>query len=127
MKRARFPERGFLCLLVLCFVAATTCADASVWYVAGDALQSGNGSSWAEAFRTIEEGVSASSSSDELWIKTGTYTISKEILNRQGDCCLWGLHGYGSAKVAARAAILSYRFGRRLNESYSLCGSEHEG
>lgn len=79
MKRASFVAAGLLCLFLSCSLTTGASAHASIWYVAGDATQSGDGTSWAEAFQTVEEAVNAASKGDELWIKTGTYLISKEI------------------------------------------------
>ena len=46
-----------------------------------DAAQgiSGNGTSWFEAFKTIQEGVSAAAGSDEVWVKRGVYPLSSTI------------------------------------------------
>jgi len=56
-----------------------------IWYVNGAVPSSGNGTSWAQAKKTIQEAVAASVKGDEIWVKAGTYslpgtiTVSKEI------------------------------------------------
>jgi hypothetical protein len=52
---------------------------AATYYVDGDVANSGNGTSWAKAFKTIQEAVDASARYDEIWVKMGTYTLSAEI------------------------------------------------
>jgi hypothetical protein len=52
---------------------------ASVWYVDGDISNSGDGTSWADAFKTIQEGVYAATDNDEIWLKRGTYYLSSQI------------------------------------------------
>jgi predicted outer membrane repeat protein len=52
---------------------------AATYYVDGDVAKSGNGTSWATAFKTIQEGVDASVMYDSIWVKMGTYNLSAEI------------------------------------------------
>ena len=58
-----------------------SCASASgvVWYVSGDIDISGNGTTWPEAFLTIQEAVNAAGEGDEIWLKKGTYSLSAQI------------------------------------------------
>ena len=58
-----------------------SCASASgvVWYVSGDIDISGNGTTWSEAFLTIQEAVNAAGEGDEIWLKKGTYSLSSQI------------------------------------------------
>jgi predicted outer membrane repeat protein len=52
-----------------------------VWYV--DSGKTGRGTSWKDAFATIEQAVSASTDGQEIWVKEGTYSLSSElIINR---------------------------------------------
>jgi len=52
---------------------------AALWHVDGDVVSSGDGSSWATAFKTIQEAVDASATFDEIWVKQGTYVLSSQI------------------------------------------------
>jgi len=54
-------------------------AIGAVLHVSGDIGTSGNGTTWSEAFLTIQEAVDAASVGDEIWIKKGVYTISAQI------------------------------------------------
>ncbi|MHC5061025.1 MAG: PASTA domain-containing protein [Planctomycetota bacterium] len=61
---------------VLSLLTGPACAD--IWYV--DGTESGDGSSWQQAFETISEAVAeAADSGDEIWVKGGTYAISSQI------------------------------------------------
>jgi hypothetical protein len=50
-----------------------------VWYVDADVTSSGNGTSWATAFNTIQEAIDVSSGGDEVWVKEGTHSLTKPI------------------------------------------------
>ena len=49
---------------------------ATVWYVDKDVSSSGTGTSWGQAFKTIQEAISAASDNDEIWVKQGVYNLS---------------------------------------------------
>lgn len=51
----------------------------AVWYVDADVKSSGNGTSWFNAFKSIQEAVDAAVSDDEIWVKKGQYKLFKEI------------------------------------------------
>ena len=78
-------------LWVLCVTTVlTTGTQAAVWYVDGSHGASGNGTSWHEAFRTIQEGLSSATSWDEVWVKSGTYALSSTITMNNKDTKLYG-------------------------------------
>jgi len=52
---------------------------AATWYVDGSVVASGDGTSWATAFKTVQEGVTASSDDDEIWVTGGIYSLSSTI------------------------------------------------
>jgi len=68
---------ALVCLSAVCVSSASN-VQAAVWHV--DGTSSGNGTSWAQAFATIQEGVNAASGGDEIWVKEGTYLVSSEIV-----------------------------------------------
>jgi hypothetical protein len=66
---------------------------AATYYVDGDVANSGNGTSWAKAFKTIQEAVDASARYDVIWVKMGTYTLSAEITVDKGIYIYGGFDG----------------------------------
>ncbi|MEN8220879.1 MAG: hypothetical protein ABFS56_31895 [Pseudomonadota bacterium] len=52
---------------------------AANWHVDGEVTSSGDGTSWASAFKTIQEAIDASATFDEVWVKQGTYVLSSRI------------------------------------------------
>ena len=50
-----------------------------LWYVDRDIAVSGNGTSWAEAFKTIQEAIDAADDGDTIWVKQGTYFVTSTI------------------------------------------------
>lgn len=61
----------------LSFITAVFCAltmHAQILYVSATGNNS-DGSSWTNAYQTIQAALSAATSGDEIWVKQGTYTI----------------------------------------------------
>jgi len=54
-------------------------ASAANWYVNGDIGTSGNGTTWSEAFLTLQDAIDAASEDDEIWVKKGTNLLSSQI------------------------------------------------
>lgn len=76
--RLRHAGRGFLALgavLALCLAAAAA-ASAATRYVDAAVPSSGNGTSWATAFKTIQAGLNAAASGDTVEVAGGTYAES---------------------------------------------------
>src|SRR5512147_2052569 len=67
-------------------------SEATVLYVDGSRLFSGDGTRWDQAFKTIEEGVNAATSfqGDEVWVRKGTYAISSTIVIDNKDIGIYG-------------------------------------
>jgi hypothetical protein len=61
---------------------STTTTAYVVRYVDSEVTSSGNGVSWATAFKTIQEAIAAPDVVDgnEIWVKKGTYLLSSQIV-----------------------------------------------
>ena len=86
--RGKFVVLTMLFILVLlsCPVADV---QAATWYVRQDAFSGGDGTSWHEAFNNIQEAVDWATSSDEIYVKKGTYAITAPI-HIQRDTKIYG-------------------------------------
>lgn len=62
-----FRRTLFIAAFALVLICAAFAAHAAVWYV--DGTKNGNGTSWAQAFQTIQQGITAASSGDEVWVR----------------------------------------------------------
>ena len=51
-----------------------------IFMVDGDVVTSGNGTSWQEAFKTIQEAISAADSGDKIWVVESTYIPGSDII-----------------------------------------------
>jgi predicted outer membrane repeat protein len=71
------------------------------WYVDGQVSSSGDGTSWAEAFATIQEGIdySVENGCDEVWVKRGQYIILIPIEMNKAIGIYGGFGGSESSKV----------------------------
>ncbi len=73
---------------ILFIFLLTTPAQAAVWYVRAEAV-GGDGTTWSLAFNNIQSAVDIATSSDQIWIKRGTYALSAQI-NVNGEEKLYG-------------------------------------
>jgi hypothetical protein len=67
----------FLTPMLCCALAllAAPAARGATWYVDAAAAPGGNGTSWAEAFNTVQAGADAAADTGggEVWVKAGSY------------------------------------------------------
>ncbi|MBN1900297.1 choice-of-anchor D domain-containing protein, partial [Candidatus Sumerlaeota bacterium] len=83
----------FLCLLFICIASLSH----AIVYVDGSASGAGDGSSWANAYNTIQAGVNdADSATTDIWVADGTYTES--IVLTSDRKIYGGFEGYYGAE-----------------------------
>ncbi|MCE5313783.1 MAG: fibronectin type III domain-containing protein [Armatimonadota bacterium] len=76
-------SRILVLLVLFALIFGALPAGATVIYVALDGNNT-NGSSWANAYTSVQGGINAASSGDEVWVKAGTYTQCITLKNGVG-------------------------------------------
>jgi len=92
--RSRNAITRVVLLAVFCGLPPT--AFATVYVDLNAPVGTNDGSSWANACRTIQDGLDASSPGEEIWVASGTY--AEAIVLGHGDVLYGGFEGYGGAE-----------------------------
>jgi predicted outer membrane repeat protein len=100
--RTRPGKLAQITLLFSILSSLTTVAHGAVWYVDAAQGSSGNGTSWHEAFKTIQEAVPWAVGSDEIWVKRGLYPLSSTINLNMKMIKIYGGFAGGETELSQR-------------------------
>jgi len=91
---------GFLKVLYasVLFFFLVSVALADTWYVRADLESSGDGTSWATAYATIMEAVTATGAGDEIWVQGGTYQPTWIYFSGKQNVSIYG--GFSGMETA---------------------------
>jgi hypothetical protein len=93
-------------LLVSVLLSLSFTANAAVYYVdASAADDSGAGTSWTTAKKTIAAAVTIAAAGDEIWIAGGTYNLTASIQTGNKAIVLYGGFAGDETSVAGRAKV----------------------
>ena len=99
--------RQFLCGIMMAAMLSPAAGSARVLYVdQAVAVDAGDGSDWANAFRTLSEALDVAEASDGIWVARGAYRPADDN-NRSASFVLVegvGVHGGFAGHEAERSA-----------------------
>ena len=101
------------------YLLGTDPAAAPGWYVDGSMPQTGDGTSWSKAFKTIREGMAAASDGDTVWVAPGIYY---ENIHFQGKNIILKSKRPDDPEIVASTII----DGQRLTSVVTFAGTEDE-
>ena len=88
--RARSESTFLVVSFMVAFLVLAGPADAAVWYVDGSKPTSGDGTSWHEAVRTIQEAVVLAAFTDQIRVRAGVYQLGSAIQLIDRDYRIYG-------------------------------------
>jgi hypothetical protein len=74
-----------LFFLVVLVLFSTSQALAAVWFVTPTGAGVKNGTSWGDAFATIQAAINMAAPGDEIWVKGGTYTLTPGTIENPSE------------------------------------------
>jgi trimeric autotransporter adhesin len=72
-------SRRLTLVFLLCGVLAISASAQTTRYVNTNASGANNGTSWTDAFTSLQAALDAASSGDQIWVAKGTYKPSKDV------------------------------------------------
>jgi hypothetical protein len=89
MNRRTVFSVAIAALVARSWVAEAAAARGRIWYVKQPGGASGDGTTWAKAFQSLQQALAAASKGDEIWIARGAPDVSDATKSRsQGGCGL---------------------------------------
>ena len=81
MKTAK--SRRILVLVIILNLSYAKLSEAATRYVKADAIGSGNGTSWTNAYTLLESALTAATSGDQIWVARATYKPASQSASFQ--------------------------------------------
>ncbi|MEQ1746214.1 MAG: HYR domain-containing protein [Saprospiraceae bacterium] len=94
--------KAFFLLPAICWLLAAQGLQAqTTWYVNAAASSGGNGTSWANAYQSLQLALTAASSGHEIWVAEGTYSNGSFVM-KNGVEILGGFPNTGNPGLGDR-------------------------
>ena len=81
----RMNLKNWMVMLIFLLVVASITSAGQIIYVDADATVGGDGSSWAAAFKILQDALDDAASGDEIWVAEGTYMPDTNSTNPSGS------------------------------------------
>jgi hypothetical protein len=77
---------------------SATFGERSLWFVDNHIAASGSGTSWASAFKTVQEAVDAAKAGDEIWVKASHFLLTAPVTINKAMSIYGGFAGTESQR-----------------------------